>query len=112
MLRVDFLCACRYIDRPLLVRGRKFHLRTYVLCVGSLTAYVFDEILVLCAPDKYDAALSQLSNHRSHLTNTCLQATVGDVNGADSNSAGPEALGLINLLSELPQVGAMSMLAP
>lgn len=106
ILRLD-PCACRYIDRPLLVSGRKFHLRAYVLCVGSLTAYVFDEILVLCAPDKYDAALSQLGNHRSHLTNTCLQSTTGDLDGDDSNPGGAEALGLINLLSELPQVGTM-----
>lgn len=26
----------RYIDRPLLVGGRKFHLRVYLLCVGAL----------------------------------------------------------------------------
>ena len=97
----ELMCVRRYIDRPLLVNGRKFHLRAYVLCVGSLTAYVFDEILVLCAPDKYDAGLQQLGNQRSHLTNTCLQAS------ADGDAAGPrdaEDQGLIKLLSELPQV--------
>lgn len=31
----------RYIDKPLLVGGRKFHIRAYVLCVGSLAVYVF-----------------------------------------------------------------------
>ena len=93
--------ACRYIDRPLLVGGRKFHLRAYVLCVGSLTVYVYDEILVLCAPDKYDAALSQLGNHRSHLTNTCLQTS--DLDGAVDSTTSAEDQGLIKLLSELPQ---------
>ncbi|KAK9835718.1 hypothetical protein WJX74_006570 [Apatococcus lobatus] len=95
----------RYIDRPLLVDGRKFHLRAYVLCVGSLTAYVFDEILVLCAPDKYDAALRELGNQRSHLTNTCLQtAPSEDPHGDVQDPGTAEDLGLIKLLSELPQV--------
>ncbi len=39
------MCMCRYIERPLLIQQRKFHLRVYVLCVGSLKAYVFDQVL-------------------------------------------------------------------
>lgn len=35
----------RYIERPLLIHQRKFHLRVYVLCVGSLKAYVYDQVL-------------------------------------------------------------------
>lgn len=31
----------RYIDKPLLVGGRKFHIRAYVLCVGSLAVYAY-----------------------------------------------------------------------
>ena len=36
-----WLAAGRYIQRPLLVGGRKFHLRAYLLCVGALDVYVF-----------------------------------------------------------------------
>lgn len=39
------VCMCRYIERPLLIQQRKFHLRVYVLCVGSLKAYVYDQVL-------------------------------------------------------------------
>ena len=43
----------RYIDRPLLVSGRKFHIRAYVLCVGSLSVYAFSEALALFAAEPY-----------------------------------------------------------
>ena len=47
-------CAQRYIERPLLVRGRKFHIRAYVLCVGSLAVHVYSEALALFAGKRYD----------------------------------------------------------
>ena len=49
----DLPCA-RYIERPLLVRCRKFHVRAYVLCVGSLSVYAYSEALALFAGKPYD----------------------------------------------------------
>ena len=43
----------RYIERPLLVSGRKFHIRAYVLCFGSLSVYAFSEALALFAGEPY-----------------------------------------------------------
>ena len=34
----------RYIDKPLLVGGHKFHIRAYVLCVGSLAVYAYRSV--------------------------------------------------------------------
>ena len=65
----------RYIAAPLLVGGRKFHLRAYLLCVGALEVFVYRDVLTLSALAPYNAA--DLGDLRSHLTNTCRQAPQG-----------------------------------
>lgn len=62
----------RYLERPLLVNGYKFHLRVYILCVGALKVYCFDQILMLLAAHPYDA--EDLSDVHKHLTNTARSA--------------------------------------
>ena len=73
-----------YIHPPLLLPGdnRKFHIRTYVACIGSLDVYVYNDMLALFAGRPYTApsyaaspaaAAEQLE---AHLTNTCLQRSV------------------------------------
>ena len=66
----------RYIERPLLVNGYKFHLRVYILCVGALKVYVFDQILMLLAAHQYDA--DDLQDEYKHLTNTARSAEDAD----------------------------------
>jgi tubulin--tyrosine ligase len=69
-----------YIHPPLLLPGspRKFHIRTYVLSVGSLKVYVYKPMLALFASSPYtppwSASSSSTSELSSHLTNTCLQS--------------------------------------
>ncbi|KAI1411135.1 sure-like protein [Hypoxylon sp. FL1857] len=98
-----------YIHPPLLLPGdnRKFHIRTYVACVGSLDVYVYRHMLALFAGKPYaapasasaaaststgadidadaDADTSSPDNPgapqidlEAHLTNTCLQRSVAD----------------------------------
>ena len=76
-----------YIHPPLLLSShgkRKFHIRSYVLAVGALSLYVYEDMLALFAPLPYttpgasssDTCSAALDNHidpRVHLTNTCLQ---------------------------------------
>ncbi|KAI4246809.1 MAG: hypothetical protein L6R40_001838 [Gallowayella cf. fulva] len=72
---------------PLLLpqcNNRKFHLRTYVLCIGALRVYVYNESLALFADPPYRAPGTQTETQtegeeepreidlRPHLTNTCL----------------------------------------
>ncbi|KAJ0286560.1 hypothetical protein COL940_002965 [Colletotrichum noveboracense] len=63
-----------YIHPPLLLPGdaRKFHIRTYVLCVGSLDVYVYRPMLALFAGKAYKAPWED-ADLDGHLTNTCLQ---------------------------------------
>lgn len=84
-----------YVHQPLLLPGdgRKFHIRTYVACVGSLDVYVYRQMLALFAGKPYVAPTSTPSpsttgsSHansgedidlEAHLTNTCLQRSVTD----------------------------------
>jgi tubulin--tyrosine ligase len=67
-----------YIDKPLQLvnyNKRKFHLRVYVVAVGNLKVYVYDDILALFSLSSYDDC-SQLNDEidmKSHITNTCIQ---------------------------------------
>jgi len=70
----------RYIPRPLLVQGRKFHLRAYVLCVGSLSVYFFKEVLLLSA--QRPLAGASLKDKTAHLTNTAVAAELSDFDEA------------------------------
>ena len=58
---------CRYIADPLLVGGRKFHIRAYALCVGSLAAYVHSCPLALFAAAPYPQVVSSLDAVRVQL---------------------------------------------
>jgi tubulin--tyrosine ligase len=69
-----------YIDNPLQLEfynKRKFHLRVYVVAVGSLKVFVYDDILALFCRDKYkkEAKLPEDENLdlKCHITNTCFQ---------------------------------------
>lgn len=74
-----------YIHPPLLLPddNRKFHIRTYVACIGSLDVYVYRQMLALFAGKPY--AAPQTTTHdtspidlEAHLTNTCLQRSVSE----------------------------------
>ncbi len=66
-----------YIHPPLLLAdgGHKFHIRTYVLCAGSMQVYVYRHMLALFAAKPYRAPWDAPDDIESFLTNTCLQAS-------------------------------------
>ena len=71
--QIDGPCvAQRYVRDPLLIDGKKFDLRLYVLVTSCspLRAYLFRDGLVRCATENYVRPTSQnLSDRFMHLTN-------------------------------------------
>jgi len=61
----------QYVDRPLLLRRRKFHIRAYALAVSALKVYLYDDVLALCSGTRYSYDTTQVF---AHITNTAYQA--------------------------------------
>uniref|UniRef100_A0A7S0CMU2 ATP-grasp domain-containing protein n=1 Tax=Proboscia inermis TaxID=420281 RepID=A0A7S0CMU2_9STRA len=70
----DFVLQ-RYIP-PLLLDGRKFHLRVFLLLTGNLTAYVAKDFLAIFSLEPYEGA--NLDHTRAHLTNIAHQEVLSD----------------------------------
>jgi hypothetical protein len=66
----------RYVERPLLLRSRKFHVRLYVLVNAAMEVHVFRESLLLFAVNKYNRA--DPADTHAHITNTCVNAEHAD----------------------------------
>ncbi|KAJ2946079.1 hypothetical protein O0L34_g4998 [Tuta absoluta] len=71
----DNYVVSRYISNPLLIGGKKFDLRIYVLVTSfrPLKAYMFREGFCRFCTIKYDASISNLDNLFVHLTNVSVQ---------------------------------------
>jgi len=61
----------RYVPNPLLIGGRKFDMRIYVLVLSydPLKVYIYEEGLVRFATEPYSEAVDTLSSRMMHLTN-------------------------------------------
>lgn len=76
----------RYLDRPLLIGGKKFDLRLYVLVTSfrPLRAYISRHGFCRFCTVKYNASLTSMDNMFVHLTNVSLQKhsdTYNDIHG-------------------------------
>ena len=72
----------RFVDDPMLIDGRKFHLRVYALCVGDLELHICDDILALFSLEQYptqetEAELGAERTRKAQITNSCVQLASG-----------------------------------
>ncbi|GFN96274.1 ubulin polyglutamylase ttll1 [Plakobranchus ocellatus] len=72
----------KYIDNPLLIGGKKFDLRLYVLVTSfrPLKAYMYRLGFCRFCTVKYNASLNELDNMFVHLTNVSIQKQGDDYN--------------------------------
>jgi hypothetical protein len=75
MLRCSIMNRYRYIDNPLLIGGKKFDLRLYVLVTSfrPLKCYLFKLGFCRFCTVKYDTSIQELDNMYIHLTNVSIQ---------------------------------------
>mmetsp|Transcript_1004 Transcript_1004/g.3155 ORF Transcript_1004/g.3155 Transcript_1004/m.3155 type:complete len:431 (-) Transcript_1004:746-2038(-) len=65
----------KYIERPLLINGFKFHLRAWVLAVGNLKVYLHEKVIALMASKPY--AVNDLDDLCIHASNHSVQERAG-----------------------------------
>eukprot|EP00659_Diplonema_papillatum_P007271 gene7271-11213_t len=65
----------QYVERPFLLQGRKFDIRTWVLMTGQ-RVFVYKRGVCRTSSYQYsDASLGNLDDHLTHLTNHHIQET-------------------------------------
>lgn len=73
---------CRYVDKPLLVGGKKFDLRLYVVVTSyrPLKVWLSSQGFARFCNEKYSSDLSEIDNMMIHLTNVAIQKKNEDYN--------------------------------
>lgn len=82
ILKTEAYVISRYIDNPLLIGGKKFDLRIYVLVTSfrPLKAYLYTHGFARFCLAQYSHSLSDLDNPLVHLTNVAVQKHGDDYN--------------------------------
>jgi len=92
----DVYVISKYIERPLLIGGRKFDLRLYVLVRSyrPLQVYLYQDGFARFCNEKYSADVAERDNRYVHLTNVSVQKKKEDYN---SNHGGKWSLANLKL---------------
>jgi len=77
----------RYIERPLLIGGKKFDLRLFVLVTNfrPITAYLYEDGFCRFCHENYTSDITELDNLFVHLTNVAVQRRAEDYNEVHGN---------------------------
>lgn len=69
-----------YLRNPLLVDGKKFHLRCNVLAIGALRVFVHERVILHIASEPFTLEVSKLDDRFVHITNCIVQKSHEDYN--------------------------------
>lgn len=72
-IKTDVFVIQKYIERPMLISGRKFDIRTWALIDHNSNLYFFSEGYVRMSSEQYDSSTSAINNPLVHLTNNAVQ---------------------------------------
>lgn len=61
----------KYVEKPLLIEGRKFDIRVWVLLTEQMNIYFFKEGYIRTSSDLYST--EDTTNYFIHLTNNAIQ---------------------------------------
>ena len=75
----DTYVISRYLDNPLLIGGKKFDLRMYVLVTSyrPLKCYLYDDGFARFCNELYSSDIAEMDNMFVHLTNVAIQKYSG-----------------------------------
>ena len=93
---ISLRVLCRYIEKPLLIGGRKFDLRLFVLVTSyrPLKAYISMQGFARLCSDRYDSSGTDLDNRMVHLTNASVQRFGESYNASHGNKWSLDSLRL------------------
>eukprot|EP00993_Chasmostoma_nieuportense_P001140 NODE_2046_length_1294_cov_74.487575_g1947_i0.p1 GENE.NODE_2046_length_1294_cov_74.487575_g1947_i0~~NODE_2046_length_1294_cov_74.487575_g1947_i0.p1 ORF type:complete len:427 (+),score=108.29 NODE_2046_length_1294_cov_74.487575_g1947_i0:26-1282(+) len=79
---VDIYIVQRYVDRPLLIGGRKFDLRIYALVLGyaPLVCWLYRSAFCRFTQQRFNMNLKDIGDRFIHLTNVAVQKTAPGYN--------------------------------
>ena len=68
----------KYMERPLLIEGRKFDIRMWVLISQEMKVYLFKQGYIRTSSFKYSNDSTSLADNNIHLTNNAVQKNNND----------------------------------
>ena len=73
IIKTDRFLVQKYLEKPMLIKNRKFDIRIWVLVTSNLKGFVFKEGYVRLSSLEYSCTDSPTNNTFMHLTNNAVQ---------------------------------------
>ena len=85
-MRTNSFIVQKYLDKPLLISGRKFDIRVWVLFTHDLKVYFFPQGYIRTSSYKYNTDEKSINDNNIHLTNNAVQKFNKDYGKYEDNN--------------------------